>query len=352
MVWTRRGGVVVALVLTPFAGAALAESPRTLVMPTLFTPDPCLAQAFPDVQAGHPFCKWIRQLALDEIATTCDGTNFCPDAVVTRAQLAMYLERAIRGTTAWNVNSDLLDGLDSTAFLQLGGGAMTGAINMQNNAIENIGNAGTDFLAGGALTLAGALTSNASVTLGANNTNTLLVNATVQGATPLVFEGGAADANEATLAVAGLTADRTVTLPDATGEVSLLGQTIETAEITDGTIAFADLGANGCANGNVIQRSGSAWACGSAAAPVVFVHTVTGVNTVGAFTILDNATINNSNTVKLFVTIDKSGGVGVNAVVGVRRIDLGIPIGTRWVIEMMNGDTPPLGATFNVLVFP
>ena len=39
----------------------------------------------------------------------------------------------------------------------------------------------------------------------------------------LVFEGSSADGNETTLAVTNPTADRTVTLPDATGTVALLG---------------------------------------------------------------------------------------------------------------------------------
>lgn len=39
----------------------------------------------------------------------------------------------------------------------------------------------------------------------------------------LVFEGSTADANETTLAVTDPTADRTITLPDATGTVPLLG---------------------------------------------------------------------------------------------------------------------------------
>ncbi|MDP3093133.1 MAG: hypothetical protein Q8N16_00005, partial [bacterium] len=43
--------------------------------------------------------------------------------------------------------------------------------------------------------------------------------------------------------VGAAVADRTYTFPDATGEVSLLGQTIETGEITDGTIANADISA-------------------------------------------------------------------------------------------------------------
>ena len=38
--------------------------------------------------------------------------------------------------------------------------------------------------------------------------------------------------------------------------------------------------------------------------------------------------------------------------VAVRRIDLGFPIGTRWVIEMMNGGTPAVNSIYNVLVMP
>ena len=58
----------------------------------------------------------------------------------------------------------------------------------------------------------------------------------------LVFEGATADANETTLAVTDPTADRTITLPDATGTVSLLSlaQTYSAAQrgtittLTDG----------------------------------------------------------------------------------------------------------------------
>ena len=40
---------------------------------------------------------------------------------------------------------------------------------------------------------------------------------------------------------ASIAADRTVTFPDASGEISLLGQTIEGSEIADGTVAAADI---------------------------------------------------------------------------------------------------------------
>lgn len=67
----------------------------------------------------------------------------------------------------------------------------------------------------------------------------------------LVFEGSTADANETTLAVTDPTADRTITLPDATGTVPLLGlaQTFSAAQrgavsaLTDGATITPDFSA-------------------------------------------------------------------------------------------------------------
>ncbi len=81
---------------------------------------------FDDVSNAHPLCKWIEQSYADGIAGDCDpdaGLQFCPDNSVTRGQLAVYVERAMRGTATWDVTSDLLDGIDSTAFALLAGRA-------------------------------------------------------------------------------------------------------------------------------------------------------------------------------------------------------------------------------------
>lgn len=56
--------------------------------------------------------------------------------------------------TAW---VKLKTSADAYPYLPLAGGSMTGAINMQNNLIENIGNTGTDFTASGGLNLADAV---------------------------------------------------------------------------------------------------------------------------------------------------------------------------------------------------
>jgi hypothetical protein len=74
---------------------------RGATAPYLFTPQACAAAPFTDVSAGHPLCAWIRQLALDEVSAGCGAGKYCPEAPVTRAQMAMLLERAMRGTDSW-----------------------------------------------------------------------------------------------------------------------------------------------------------------------------------------------------------------------------------------------------------
>ena len=283
-----------------------------------FSFPPCteVPSLFADVPNDHPLCPFIKQFYADEITQGCAADpdlRFCPDEVVTRSHLAVYVERAMRGTFAWNVDADVLDGLDSTAFLQLAGGAMAGNINIQlTNELVDVGSGNTSFhpafanLAGqltvdenatfgdspGAdtATIDAALVANGNVTLGdsvsdtatiqagplnlpnattaadalvlGGDTNlyrsaanvlrtddsflvaqnitlgnalgdTLTIAGTIQGASPLVFEGGATNGFETALVITDATADRTLTIPDATGEVSLLGPTIEGSEIDD-----------------------------------------------------------------------------------------------------------------------
>jgi hypothetical protein len=49
---------------------------------------------FADVPPSHPLVAWIEQLAADGVADGCGGRNFCPEAPVTRAQMAVLLVRA------------------------------------------------------------------------------------------------------------------------------------------------------------------------------------------------------------------------------------------------------------------
>ncbi len=62
---------------------------------------PADPRIFTDVAFNHPFCAWIEQLANHAISTGCAAGKYCPDDPVTRGQLALLLERAMRGTDNW-----------------------------------------------------------------------------------------------------------------------------------------------------------------------------------------------------------------------------------------------------------
>ena len=62
-----------------------------------FAPPPATGTRFADVPADLPFAAFIEQLAADGITGGCAPTLYCPGAVVTRAQLAVFLLRAKLG---------------------------------------------------------------------------------------------------------------------------------------------------------------------------------------------------------------------------------------------------------------
>lgn len=50
---------------------------------------------FADVPTNHPYFRVIEALAASGITTGCGGSNFCPDGVVTRKEIAKFLSRAL-----------------------------------------------------------------------------------------------------------------------------------------------------------------------------------------------------------------------------------------------------------------
>ena len=61
-----------------------------------FTP-PAATGIFSDVPVGSFGANYIEQLAADGITSGCGGGKFCPNQIVTRSQLAIFLVRASHG---------------------------------------------------------------------------------------------------------------------------------------------------------------------------------------------------------------------------------------------------------------
>jgi hypothetical protein len=57
---------------------------------------------FSDVPTDHWAAGWIEQLAADGITAGCGVGTYCPEAPVTRAQMAIFLERAKHWPSAFN----------------------------------------------------------------------------------------------------------------------------------------------------------------------------------------------------------------------------------------------------------
>jgi hypothetical protein len=58
------------------------------------SPAPATA-TFGDVPAGHPFFQFIEALVASGITVGCGGGNYCPDAPLTRGQMAVFLSKAL-----------------------------------------------------------------------------------------------------------------------------------------------------------------------------------------------------------------------------------------------------------------
>jgi hypothetical protein len=64
---------------------------------SFYTPPPATGAVFTDVPANHWAAAWIETLAADGITSGCGGGNYCPDSIVTLAQMAVFLLRARHG---------------------------------------------------------------------------------------------------------------------------------------------------------------------------------------------------------------------------------------------------------------
>ncbi len=82
------GGGVQPLLSTEAIGAAIVVWRRTV------SPAPAVAR-FTDVPTGHPLFRYVEALAASGITGGCTADRFCPDAGMTRGQLAVFLAVAL-----------------------------------------------------------------------------------------------------------------------------------------------------------------------------------------------------------------------------------------------------------------
>ncbi|MBK7320571.1 S-layer homology domain-containing protein [Candidatus Villigracilis affinis] len=63
-----------------------------------YVPPTASGTVFGDVPVGSFAADWIEQLAAEGVTAGCGGGNYCPDATITRAQMAIFLLRGEHGS--------------------------------------------------------------------------------------------------------------------------------------------------------------------------------------------------------------------------------------------------------------
>jgi hypothetical protein len=58
---------------------------------SLYSPAACTAAPFGDVPVSSPFCPWVRELVARGVTGGCGGGNYCPSATVTRDVMSVFL---------------------------------------------------------------------------------------------------------------------------------------------------------------------------------------------------------------------------------------------------------------------
>jgi hypothetical protein len=59
------------------------------------SPNLAVTVGFSDVEASHPYYAFINRIAERGITVGCDQGFFCPDGLVTREQMAVFIERSL-----------------------------------------------------------------------------------------------------------------------------------------------------------------------------------------------------------------------------------------------------------------
>ena len=239
-----------------------------------------------------------------EIADGAIDTVHIADDQVTNAKL-QYSSVQIGASTV--ALGDALTSLTALTDIDLTSGNKTILDGVGSNTLT-IGASGTTIAIPGDLVVTGTTTTNNVETVSTSN--------------GVIFEGSAADANELTLLAGTLTADRTVTLPDATGTVALTSditgtnsgtntgdQLVFKTVSTDSGSAVADT------TTDTLTISGGAGIDTSASGDTI---TITG----------ETATSSNAGIVELAAASEAKAGSGANKVIDASQLGARSVVGT------------------------
>jgi murein DD-endopeptidase MepM/ murein hydrolase activator NlpD len=64
-----------------------------------YSPPPATGMVFGDIPVSYWSASWVEKLYADGVTGGCGGGNYCPEASVTRAQMAVFLLRAKHGSS-------------------------------------------------------------------------------------------------------------------------------------------------------------------------------------------------------------------------------------------------------------
>jgi hypothetical protein len=62
-----------------------------------YVPPPCTTPTFADVPCSDPLAPWIEELVRRGVTAGCGGGNYCPNNEVTRNQMAVFLIKTAEG---------------------------------------------------------------------------------------------------------------------------------------------------------------------------------------------------------------------------------------------------------------
>jgi subtilisin family serine protease len=85
-----------------------------------YAPPPCTTAPFNDVPVSNPLCPWIQELAHRGVTSGCGNGNYCPNSVVSRDQMAVFLLSTLQGPgyapPACTTSSPFIDVSTSSPF--------------------------------------------------------------------------------------------------------------------------------------------------------------------------------------------------------------------------------------------